>query len=282
MLTAIVITVTPVAEVTGPAFTGRAVQAWFLNQVRAADPELSARIHAGDATRPYTVSDLVGAGPIRAGRRQLSPERQGWLRITALTPELSGVLLEQIVPALPGTQLDLGGPVVRVDGVATQPSEHRWAGQASPQALLVSHSLAPGDSRRLSMRFASATTFRSQGRNIPFPLPELVFGSLVNKWNEFMPVALHPDARRFAEERIVASKYKLRSKYVQFGPDDRGAAVGAGGACRYHVQSGDRYWTSVIRALAAFAFFAGVGARTTVGLGQATLWDEEARVPAGF
>lgn len=279
MLTAVVVTLTPLTETSGPAFAGRAAQAWFLSQVAAFDPSLADALHAGSGLRPYTVSDLVGAGPIRSGQRMLSPERSGWLRITSLTPELSELLVERIVPSLPGAELDLGGPPLRVDSVATQSSEHMWAGQASTQDLLVTHSLGTDSSRRIPMRFASATTFRSQGHNIPFPLPELVFGSLVSKWNEFAPVALHPDARRFAGERIVASKYKLRSKYVQFGNSERGAAVGAVGTCRYHVMSGDRYWNNVIRTLAAFAFFAGVGARTTVGLGQAALWDESARQP---
>lgn len=279
MLTAIVITVTPVEETLGPAYAGRAVQAWFLGEVAAHDPDLAERLHAGDGARPYTVSDLVGIGPIRAGQRHLLPERSGWLRITSLSPELSDVLLGRIAPALPGATLELGGAALRVEGVATRQDEHRWAGQATAQDLLVTQSLGAGGSRRISMRFASPTTFRSRGHNVPFPLPELVFGSLVDRWNAFMPVLLHPEARRFAEERIVASKYRLHSKYVQFAKGARGAAVGATGECRYHVMSGDRYWTSVVRTLAAFAFFAGVGARTTMGLGQAALWDEDARQP---
>lgn len=274
MLTAAVLTVTPLEESTGPAFAGRAVQAWFLELVRLFNPVLAGELHTGDGPRPYTVSDLVGVGPRRSGQRLLSPERSGWLRITTLTPELSAWLTERILPMLPGTHIDLGGTPVRIDQATVSPEVHQWAGQATPQALVTAGSLESQATRRVMLRFASPTTFRSQGSNVPFPLPDLVFGSLLNRWNAFAPVTLHPDARRFAEARIVASKYRLQSKFVEFARGQRGAAVGCMGTCRYVIQSGDRYWGGVIRTLAAYAFFSGVGARTTMGLGQAAPWDE--------
>ncbi len=274
MLAAIVLTVTPLDKCTAPPTVGRAAQAWLLDLIRAHDPALAAALHEGSGQRPYTVSDLIGAGPVRNGRRVLSPERTGWMRITALTADLSRLLVEQIAPTLPGATIDLSSVALRVESVAATPEAHRWAGQATPQALLTAHSLASRTPRRVTLRFASPTTFRSEGTNVPFPLPALVFGSLVNRWNAFSPIALHPDTRRFAEEMIVASKYTLRSQHVEFAAGERGGAVGCVGLCRYYIRSSDRYWGGVVHTLAAYAFFAGVGAHTTMGLGQAALWDE--------
>ena len=49
----------------------------------------------------------------------------------------------------------------------------------------------------------------------------------------------------------------------------RRAYPGFVGVCSYAFRSRDRYGLGLIHLLAAFAFYAGVGARTTVGLGQA-------------
>jgi CRISPR-associated endoribonuclease Cas6 len=279
MLASIVIHVTPPAEAAIPAFTGRAVQAWFLAQVKAHDPALSRLLHDGDGPRPYTLSDLTGAGPLYQERRLLSPQRTGWLRVSTLSPDLTALWLERIVPGLVGSPVELGGATLHVTDVATAPDRHRWAGQISPHELVAMHTLAGDAPRRLSLRFTSPTTFRSQGAAVPFPLPDLVFGSLLNRWNAFCPITLHPDARRFAAECVVTSKYNLRSQYVAFAQGEHGAAVGCVGLCRYVIRNADRYWGGVMRTLGAFAFFAGVGAHTTIGLGQAALWDEEARSP---
>lgn len=279
MLKAIVIMVRPEEKATAPPFLGRAVQAWFLNLVRAHDAGLSASIHEGGGLRPYTVSGLIGAGSVYDNRKMLSPDRVGWLRITTLTPNLSALLIDRIEPMLQGARLDLEGALLRVEGVAASSDEHPWAGETTPQALVASGALDPEMERRVTLRFVSPTTFKSENANLPFPLPDMVFGSLINKWNAFSPITLHPDARRFADARVVASKYRLQTQYVKFGPDGRGGVVGCTGECRYIVRGNDRYWRGVIRTLAGYAFFAGVGARTSIGLGQAALWDERGRRP---
>jgi len=278
MLVAAIVTVTAPEPAEVPAFLGRAVQAWFLGLVRQHSPAMAEALHMGDGPRPYTVSNLFGAGSVRGGRLLLEPGRAGSLRITTLVDDLSGLLVERILPALPGTPMDLGGAVLRVESVTTRHADHPWAGRASAPGLVAAHTLN-GTDRRLSLRFVSPTTFRSEGNNVVFPLPELVFGNLITRWNTFSPVTFHEDAKRFARERVVASKFDLHSAYTKFSRDEHGAAVGCVGTCRYHIQSGDRYWGGVIRTLAAYTFFAGIGAHTAIGMGQSALWDEEARRP---
>src|SRR5579859_6603618 len=66
---------------------GRAVQAWFLAQVRRADPELANTLHGGQSRRPYTV------GILRA-------EDHYVLRATSLSAILSDLLLARVLPDL--------------------------------------------------------------------------------------------------------------------------------------------------------------------------------------
>lgn len=300
MFRSVVVHVTPTKEGEAAYFNGDVVRAWFLKWVGIFNPTLASSLHEGSELRPYTVSDFVGLGPVQNKRRQLSPERSGWVRLTTLSPELSDVLLNNITPALPGAKIDLRGIELQVDKVSTSQAEHSWAASASPQALVTDAGLASSLSRRLMFRYASPTVFEArsnaaftpsvidgaieidrdlQRADLPFPLPDKVFLWLLQRWNTFSRhVQLHPDTHTFAASRVVVSKYQLRSRYLKF-PRGKGSTVGFTGYCRYFVDSNDRFWLAMVRTLALSSFFLGLGRYTTQGLGQVALWDEHKEEP---
>jgi CRISPR-associated endoribonuclease Cas6 len=79
-------------------------------------------------------------------------------------------------------------------------------------------------------------------------------------------VALPPETRRFAEECMALSSFDIRSRPMRV--KEGGVRIGAVGIARYTAVNRDRYWLSVMNLLADFALFSGVGAGTTMGLGQ--------------
>lgn len=269
MLVSWVISLQPAEPVSTPANLSRAVHAWFLEQVRQADPSLAKELHQGQAQRPFTVSNLLPIGWRHRGLVTLSPEETYALRVTSFSPELSALLRERIIPYPPET-LTLGNASLQVTGNTTDPSLHPWAGDDTFEGLVQRHTLASSVPRRVSLRFASPTLFRSADKNVPLPLPGLVFGGLLDKWNAFAPIQVHPEVRRFAQECLAVSRYRLETLPVAFGKDGgRGAVAGFVGTCSYAIQVRDKYWMGLIHLLAAFAFYAGLGRRTTMGLGQA-------------
>ena len=265
MLVSWVITLQPTGPVTLPANQGRAAHAWFLDQVRGADSDLAESLHQGQTQRPFAVSNLIGLGRPRGDEVTLSPEKTYALRFTSFAPALSALLHERLAPDPPAS-LNLGEAALQVTGSTIDPDVHRWAGADSFEELVQRHTLGSRIPRRVGLRFASPTLFRSNEMNVPLPLPGLVFGGLLDKWNAFAPLQLHPDARRFAEECLAISRYQLETRRVAFG--ERRAVAGCVGECFYAIQSSDKYWTGLIHLLAAFAFYAGVGRQTTMGLGQ--------------
>ena len=271
MLLSWVLKLEPQEPATVPANLGRAAHAWFLGRVRAADPALAEELHGGQGLRPFTVSNLWELGRERGPEVTLSPGRGYTLRITSFSPRLSELLVGEVIPGVPETLSLLDGSL-RVVGSTLDPAEHPWAGEARYEELVQRFTLAADVPRSVGLRFASATAFRITGkkRAVPLPLPQLVFGGLLDKWNAFSPIQVHPDARRFAEECLVVSSYRLETRRVSFGGDGgRGIVPGFVGYCRYYVEVHDRYWMGLIQLLAGFSLYAGVGLRTTMGLGQA-------------
>ncbi|NLF02816.1 MAG: CRISPR system precrRNA processing endoribonuclease RAMP protein Cas6 [Anaerolineales bacterium] len=266
-LLAVVLVLTPAELGEAPASLARAAHAWLLNRIAEVDPDLAGTLHASDQPRPFTVSNLWGAGRAVEGRRALAPGDPCWLRFTTLTVAASAAL-EQALPPI-GETLDLAGLQLRVEQVATDPDAHPWAGRAAYADLVQQHTLGPGASPRgLTLNLASPTVFRRQGRDLPLPEPELVFGGYLRRWNEFAPVALPEEAQRYAAECVALGRFRIRSHLVSFEAGDKGAHVGFTGRISFRFLVGDAYWTRLMRLLAGYAFWCGTGYRTTAGLGQ--------------
>lgn len=288
-LLSLVLTLRPARPAPPPPYLGRAAHALALDAVQFTDPALGQAIHAGSGPRPFTASSLIG--PWQKG---LHPDQTFYLRLTALTAPVASALLRAAEPGAllgPGASLQLSESaftVVRADfGPANppdsagqaqaHPAAHPWAGATTYEALSAPWLLGRrAPAHYILLRFASPTTFKSAERYVPVPLPQWVWGSLLEKWNAFAPVALPPEARRFAEECLALTAYELRTRMVSL--KEGGLRPGAVGLARYTALNRDRYWLSVVQLLADFAFFAGVGVGVAMGLGQCRR--EIAREPA--
>lgn len=290
MLTAIRLNLVCETETQLPASVGRASYAALLALLAARDPALAQSLHDGDGPKPVTCSDLFGAqgpsgaqrasgaqrptGARGAGSRQRSDSefrtlRAGEaasLRYTALTAETSA-LLRRVLLEEPPQSIRLDTATLRVTGALCDAAADAWSGSTSYEALAAEQiTRLEGPDRSVRLLFASPTAFRSAGRTVPVPLPGLVFGSLVERWNAFSPVGLSGEMRRFGEEMIVISRYRLQSEAVAHKGD--GLRIGGVGEVTYRALNADRYWVGVMQMLARFALYAGVGAQTTTGMGQ--------------
>jgi len=270
-LLSLVLTLRPTHAAPLPPRLGRAAHAILLARIAAQDAALAERLHAEDSPRPFTCSELIGG---RRGERQVTPEQPYTLRYTALTAEIAAALATAFAA---GDTLTFEGVDFTVEDLTPSPplplSPSPWAGTDDYQALAARYLLPAGSlpDNRWTLLFASPTTFKTQGQTQPLPLPGLVFGSLVRRWNAFAPVALPEDGvQRYAEEMVVLSRFNLKSApgWDRGKGDRRGLRIGCIGQAAYHAQNRDRYWLSVLSLLADFALYAGVGAQTTMGMGQ--------------
>jgi CRISPR-associated endoribonuclease Cas6 len=270
MLIAILLTLTSATDGALPAHVGRANYAATLAALQALDPALGPAIHDGDGPKPLTCSGLLN------GRRQrdVMPVRAGepyFVRITGLTPPVCQALERALLHEPPATWVIAGHPFA-VTNVCCDPRQDERSGRTTYETLAATQLLQErGPARRVSFTFHSPTSFQSKGMHIPAPLSNLVFGSLVDRWNTFSPITLSPEVRRFAEEMVALSNFRLESDVVF---QKSGAPIiGSVGRATYTALGGDRYWLATMQMLADFALYSGVGVKTTVGMGQ--VWRTE-------
>jgi CRISPR-associated endoribonuclease Cas6 len=276
-----------------PTWWGRAAHALLLDIVRKYDTHLASALHdptsiqnsqsniQNSTPRPFTTSTLMGRFP----NRQFDKQGGYTMRLTSIQEELTTVLLEanQNGPLAPGETIELDHLPFLIEETqppfqtqdtqsAIQNSQSKittspWAASALYQELGADYLLArQPPPRRLSFVLTSPTTFKSGGKQVPIPLPDLFFGSLLEKWNAYAPIAFPLEVRRYAAECLGIGRYKLSSRAVPI--KEGGVRAGAVGEISYASLSYDRYWMSVLTTLAAFALFSGVGASTSMGLGQ--------------
>ena len=266
MLVSIVITVETDTERLLPRNVGRAHYAATLQRLRAVAPRMVTAIHDSDGPKPLTCSDILNGHSNRDGTR-LEPATPYYLRVTGLTQSLSQALLEALVEKPPDAIEFVHHPL-RVTGVTMEEADHGWAGSSTYETL-AARQMLPGGSiaKQVTMQFASPTAFKQAGRQMPVPLPDLVFGSLVERWNAFSPLALSPEMRRFGAEMLALTRYRLQSRPV--AQKNGALRIGGVGAATYRALGGDRYWLATMQMLAEFARYSGVGVQTATGMGQA-------------
>lgn len=265
MLLSIVVPLTATADGVLPHHLGRANYAALLSHVQRTEPVLAQQIHDGEGFKPLTCSHLLNANTDRAGTHVKKNERYA-VRITGLTAPVCETL-QTLFSTDPPSTWSLLDHAFTLEPAVCAAEADPWTGQTTYEALAAQQLTQPEQpTRRVSFLFGSPTSFKSKGMHLPVPLPSLFFGSLVERWNHFSPVTLSPEMRRFGEERVALSNYRLQTRPVQ---QKSGAPlIGAVGRTTFTALGGDRYWLSVMQMLADFALYSGVGVKTTTGMGQ--------------
>lgn len=265
-----------------PRTVGHLVQAAFLNIIHSVDPTLSDTLHITDQRRPYTVSPLRGFNEsIRCGQ-------MGWLRFTLLNGDLYKTMTEYLLASNQGINIRIGGITFAVVEILN--TDHPWASHTTFDDLKHIESL----NNEISIEFASPTVFKHRSYNgklmDPFPSPELFFGSLATRWNDYIPTVRlkHIEShlrgckanklenteshlrgckiRDYARDTVVLSSFNIKTEMLHYKGHPQ---IGSVGQVTYLLKDTTDYeMIHNLNRLAAFAFYSGIGCKTAMGMGQ--------------
>ena len=271
MLYSIVIVLTPTREATVRATVGHQAHAAFLRTVKDADAALAEVLHLPDMpSRPFTVSPLLGVDRARDGEVRLSPGQEYFLRFTVLYPPIFERFMARFLHGEGRPVIRLGRALLLIKEILTTPGSHAWAGY-TPWARLATEARADPEIR---LEFTSPTAFgfgqKDWGKKIVvLPEPKLVFGSLARSWNDLAPLPLQVDRRAlmaYVEEHVVVKQlHGLETKMLRLRNSPQ---VGFVGRVTYGLMAENEAARCELNALADFAFYAGVGMKRTMGMGQ--------------
>lgn len=266
MLVSLVLTLESETAALLSASLGRANYATVLERLNVIDQGLGRHVHDGtDGPKPVTCSDVLGAQVVGGGKKIVAREPYQ-VRVTGLESRTSQGLVAGFVEDSVAEWV-VAGHRFRVTGVAFNARSDVWSGQSSYEMLAEGLDAENGGKdRRVRLELASPTSFQSNGMQMPLPLPSLVFGSLVDRWNAFSPIPLQPEVRTFAENMMGITQYQLESAVTS--TKNKGFRTGAVGTVLFTALGGSDYWLNAVQVLANYALFSGVGVKTTEGMGQ--------------
>jgi len=264
-LHAVVLRLLPKASIAIPIGLGHQVHAAFFAMIGEVDPDLAEELHAAGAQyRAFTVSPLRGGKRIEAERLLLFTNRTYSLRFTALAPHIYHRLAEHLLLSPKLLSLRLGKAELLITDLIGTPGSSPWAGYTSWEELL---QRAPA-AETITLQFASPTAFRRGDLDLPLPLPELVFGSYLTKWQAFSPIPLDQTLleKEFFTRHVGIKEHRIRTLPFH---DGRVIVPGFVGKCTFIIKGNlEEEIIRQINCLADFAFYAGTGRKTTHGMGM--------------
>jgi CRISPR-associated endoribonuclease Cas6 len=270
-LYSVVLVLTPTREATVRATMGDQAHAAFLRTVQDADPALAEVLHLPNLpARPFTVSPLLGVGRPHERQVHLSPDDDYFLRFTILYPPIFERFMARFLHGKGRPVIRLGRALLLIKEILTTPGSHPWAGYTTWARLAAEARPEP----EIALDFTTPTAFgfgqREWGKKVVvLPQPDLVFGSLARSWNNLAPPPLGVDRdalMAYLREHVVVKRLcGLETQMLRFR---RSPQVGFVGQVTYGLMAEDEAARSQLNALADFAFYAGVGMKTTMGMGQ--------------
>jgi len=120
--------------------------------------------------------------------------------------------------------------------------------------------------RRIMFEFMTPTTFRKGKCDWLMPDPKLIFKGLIRKWQTFSDLKIDIDLREVIENKVIVAGVWIGTKRIEFS--GFGWVGGFTGSVILHLDTEEEKTLRWLNTLARFAEFAGVGRKTTMGLGQ--------------
>jgi CRISPR-associated endoribonuclease Cas6 len=256
-----------------PATMGHQIHAMFLQLVARANPALSVRLHDEPGYRPFTLSPLFGA--VSCGNSvALSPGQTYHVRLTLLD---GGDLWDYLSTLLLETgplEIRLGEASFTVTRLLSTAAADTtgWAERTSWEELV-----ATPMRHSIMLSFTSPTAFNISGKFFAlFPEPPLVWESLVRSWNSYAPDPLKIEKQALQDmlwHKVIVTACDLSTHTLHY---PKYMQKGFAGTCTYALlEDGAR--AAQLARLAAFARFAGVGYKTTMGMGQVRMEETDER-----
>ncbi|MBF0550813.1 MAG: CRISPR-associated endoribonuclease Cas6 [Deltaproteobacteria bacterium] len=233
----------------------------FLDRISAAHSGLGAMLHDHQGPAPYAISPIMG----RKANGAILNNESYWVRLSILHPDLEDVFLTTLEQGLWVEPVSVGDLSFLVEDVVLgqQPSTP-WSGRAGYDDLL-RNGLA---SDRITLHFKSPVSFKRGDLHYSMPEPGLIFGHLVKRWNRFapdlMPENLTGQGVSYSFFDIHTAPYALRNG---------GTILGAVGQLTFIFEC-DVPIQRLYRTLLRFAFYSGIGVKTTQGMGLCRVIEE--------
>lgn len=249
--------------------TGRHLHALFLTLVSSVDRQLGDYLHQSKTDKSFTLSPLQVSRRFIGSRdcllqwehtKPIAANTPCWWRISLLDDTLFGKLTQLWLNLNPNHPWHLGPADLHITSILGTPqSTQPWANAISYAQL---YEQSSDSTRQIEFSFCTPSAFRQSNYDCALPTRELVFNSLINRWNQYSGIELP----KTLIEPIFPSFFDIRTEMIA---DSRSKFIGCVGAMNFRILGDvEPLVIKQINALADFALYSGVGRKTPMGMGM--------------
>jgi len=273
----LVLNLIPQSPIYPEFLSGRHYHALFLTLVSSVDKTLGDYLHSSNADKAFTLSplqvlSLQGTEDRKQGKKrfhtlqweQQKPIPAGtpcWWRISLLDDTLFSKLASLWLNLNPKHPWHLGSADLHITSILGTPqSTQSWANACTYAQL---YEQASDRDRTLKFIFATPVSFRQGEYDTVLPVKECVFNSLLTRWNKYSGIEI----TNVPIESIYPSYFNINTEIVS-NYDSK--FIGCVGEISYRILGAvEPIAIKQINALVDFALYAGMGRKTTMGMGMA-------------
>ena len=260
MLGAVVYLLRAENEATLIPFHGKLLHGTLFNAIKKINLEAAGIIHDEKKTKIFSFGLLESNEKNGDGEIFINPTETYRWRVTALNEEMLKLLLNMPLK----TKLKIGRATMSLEEIVV---DGRWETGIVIEDLLISQGLFYKNIQSITFDFLTPTTFHRGNKDYPFPLPELIFGSLSRKWQDTsMPMNIDPDMMREISWNVKPLKWHGHSIRGYIAKNQ--GITGFVGSYTYSLEEIQRDLRCIFLILAQYAEFAGVGRLTAQGFGR--------------
>ncbi|HEY9802280.1 MAG TPA: CRISPR-associated endoribonuclease Cas6 [Leptolyngbyaceae cyanobacterium] len=291
----LVLNLLPQSPIPPQYLTGRHLHALFLTLVSSVDSTLGDRLHDSTADKAFTLSPLQVRGHF-SSLREATPTRRSandrlsasqgrykpkvpngeslqyfhqqaipagtpcWWRISLLDDTLFSQLTQLWLNLNPSHPWHLGPANLYITSIQGTPqSTQPWANATTYGQL---YEQASDNIRTFNFSFATPSAFRQGQFDTTLPTRECVFNSLLSRWHKYSGI----EFTQIPIESIFPSFLNIHTEILA---DSRSKFIGILGQVNYRILGDvEPMQIKQINTLADFALYAGVGRKTTMGMGM--------------
>ncbi|NET00283.1 MAG: CRISPR-associated endoribonuclease Cas6 [Sphaerospermopsis sp. SIO1G2] len=264
----LILNITPQSPIYPNFLSGRHYHALFLNLVSSVDKKLGNYLHESNSDKAFTLSPLQIQSRNKTQfptlqyehKKPISPGTHCWWRISLLDDKLFNKLTPLWLNLNPEQPWHLGSANLFITSIQGTPQSNQpWANVCSYDQL---YEQASEEHRVIKFIFATPVAFRQGGFDNVLPTKESVFNSLLNRWNKYSGIELN----NITLDSVYPSAFNIKTEVIS---NYENKFIGCLGEISYRILGNvEAIGIKQINALADFALYAGVGRKTTMGMGM--------------
>jgi len=233
---------------------GRALNAWFYGELARVDEALVTALHDAPGTRPFSIALAQDEGETRL--------------ILGAGPPIAPLVPDLVEGALRTRRILLDGQWFELERVALCRTE-------TFDTLVRGILLRAGPPVPVRLRFLTPASFHSRGRTLPLPVPEVLFGGLIERWHDWGGMPLGEGAVATIERCVAIRRHRLHTTSVLM----EGRFTAFVGEADFTLVRPEPAYAGLLALLASFAEFCGVGQKVAMGMGCVRAWSLAQNTP---